>query len=227
VDVRVKRTIKANEWSTICLPFAMSETQCKAAFGNDVQLGDFTGCETTKEGDNVVGLKINFSNATEIAANHPYIIKVSSAINYNNGFTVDGVNIDPSDDLSVKKNEYKQKILSQWFYFYNQFVGSYIANTEVPENKLFLYNNQLWYSEGTTKMKAFRAYFDFYNVLSEVENATSRIVMNISDEATGIKSVNGSGKDDRYFDLQGRRVKPLKDGLYIQGGKKVLIKSNN
>ena len=29
VDVRVKRTINANEWSTICLPFAMSTAQCK------------------------------------------------------------------------------------------------------------------------------------------------------------------------------------------------------
>lgn len=224
VDVRVKRTIKANEWSTICLPFAMSETQCKAAFGNDVQLGDFTGCETTKEGDNVVGLKINFSNATEIAANHPYIIKVSSAINYNNGFTVDGVNITPEDGPCKEFDNGKtgrQRVV------YSGIYGSYLAETALEEFSLFLYNNNFWYSEGSTKMKAYRAYFYFYDVLSEVENPASRIVMNISDEATGIKSVNGSGKDDRYFDLQGRRVKPLKDGLYIQGGKKVMIKSNN
>ena len=38
VDVRVKRTIRANEWSTICLPFAMTETQVKTAFGEDVKI---------------------------------------------------------------------------------------------------------------------------------------------------------------------------------------------
>ena len=72
VDVRVKRTIKAGEWSTICLPFAMTEAQCKAAFGSDVQIGDFTGYEATEDDDgNIVGLKVNFKNATEIEANHP------------------------------------------------------------------------------------------------------------------------------------------------------------
>jgi len=39
VDVLVKRTIKANEWSTICLPFTMTETQVKTAFGDDVRIG--------------------------------------------------------------------------------------------------------------------------------------------------------------------------------------------
>lgn len=46
VNVRVKRTIKANEWSTLVLPFAMTAEQVKSAFGNDVQLADFTGVET-------------------------------------------------------------------------------------------------------------------------------------------------------------------------------------
>ena len=81
VNVRVKRTIQANEWSTICLPFTMTEAQCKAAFGDDVELGDFTGYETELDGDdNIIGITVNFNDATAIEANHPYIIKVSSAI---------------------------------------------------------------------------------------------------------------------------------------------------
>ena len=71
VDVRVKRTINANEWSTICLPFAMTEAQVKAAFGEGVQLGDFTGYDTTKEGDEVVCITVNFDVVTAIEANHP------------------------------------------------------------------------------------------------------------------------------------------------------------
>ena len=38
VNVKVVRTIKANEWSTVCLPFAMNLTKAKAAFGDDVQV---------------------------------------------------------------------------------------------------------------------------------------------------------------------------------------------
>ena len=74
VKVRVKRTIKAGEWSTICLPFAMTETQVKAAFGNDVELGDFISYDTVEDDDeNIVGITVDFDEATEIEANHPYI----------------------------------------------------------------------------------------------------------------------------------------------------------
>ena len=48
--VRVKRTINANEWSTICLPFAITAEQVKGVFGDDVQLGDFTGAVYELEG---------------------------------------------------------------------------------------------------------------------------------------------------------------------------------
>ena len=41
VDILVKRTIKANQWSTICLPFDMTEEQLYEAFGDDVQLAEF------------------------------------------------------------------------------------------------------------------------------------------------------------------------------------------
>ena len=64
VDVRVKRTIKAGDWNTICLPFAMTEEQCKAAFGDDVELADFFHCEATYSDDDVIGLEIEIGRAS-------------------------------------------------------------------------------------------------------------------------------------------------------------------
>ena len=76
-------------------------------------------------------------------------------------------------------------------------------------------------------MKAFRAYFEFLDVLAEVEEqygSGSRIFMNFVDnEATGIRNIKSS-EDGKYFDLEGRGVKPTKKGLYIKDGKKVVIK---
>ena len=226
VDVRVLRTIKDGEWSTICLPFAMTEEQVKAAFGDDVQLGDFDGCDvTTDADDNIVGLNVKFSDATSIEANHPYIIKVSTALTE---FTVDGVDIVASEELSVDKDENRVKVGSKWFTFYNSFVGTYIANTVVPAKALFLSGNKFWYSAGSTKMKAFRAYFDFYDVLTEVEDAySSRITFVFDDNTTtGISdTVAGQASaDDRYFDLQGRHVVNPSKGMYIKNGKKEIIK---
>ena len=213
VNVLVKRTIKANEWSTICLPFAMDATQVKAAFGNDVQLADADSYETTEDGGDIVGINIKFNNATAIEANHPYIIKVSSAIT---SFVVDGVTVAPAD-----KERNRRKSLGSGSYF----VGNYVSQTEVPEFSLFLSGNEFWYSVGDTKMKAFRGYFDLKDVLTDVEDAYgSRIIMSFG-EATGINGIDHSPMNiDHYYDLQGRSVENPGKGIYLKNGKKVVVK---
>lgn len=219
VNVKVKRTINAGSWSSICLPFAMTEAQCKAAFGDDVQLADFYHCEATYVGDDVTGLNVEFQDvdiAEGMEANHPYIIKVSEAITE---FTADGVDI-AVDEASVDRDEYKP---TKKITLYNSFVGVYEAQTDVPELCLFLSGNNFWYSSGTTKMKAFRAYFDFYDVLSNVEEAGARIAISIDDDPMGIVSVRRSEKHDNvYYDLTGRRVEKPGKGFYIVNGKKIL-----
>ena len=223
VNVTVKRTINANEWSTICLPFAMSESQVKAAFGDDVQLADFDGIESTYDGDNVTAINVKFNEVTEIEANHPYLIKVSTAMT---SFTTENVNIEVEDEPSVDKDEQHIKIGNKWYYFYNSFFGTYAAQTEVPEDCLFLSENKFWYSTGLTKMKAYRAYFSFMDVLSEVENASSRVVMKWNDEQpTGISEIkHETQKNSQYYDLSGRRVVRPNKGVYIVDGKKTVIK---
>jgi hypothetical protein len=100
VDVLVYRTIKANEWSTICLPFEMSAVQVKEAFGNDVKIAkisdswSFTGTAPVVE-----SIVVNFTPVSTIEMNHPYMIKVSSPVSQ---FTVNNVNIDPEEYPSVE-----------------------------------------------------------------------------------------------------------------------------
>jgi hypothetical protein len=219
VNVRVYRTIKANEWSTICLPFAMTETQVKDAFGDDVELGDFTGCTAVEDDDeNIVGLSVNFNSASSIIANHPYIIKVTSAVTK---FTADGVNLVAEEEPSVDKDKLKVGIIN----VYNRFIGTYTANTTVPNMSLFLNGNKFWYSSGTTKMKGFRGYFDFYNVLTDMENQLgeegSRITFSF-EEPTAIRQINSGQQDGAVYDLQGRRVEKPSKGVYVKDGKKMV-----
>ena len=214
-DVTVKRTIKANSWSTICLPFAMTETEVKAAFGDDVKLGDFNSWSSDEdnEGD-IVGIQIVFVPVTKIEANRPYMIKVSSEITE---FTVDDVDIDPEDEPYIQVGKKKTER--------GYFIGTYVANCTVPQNNLFLNGNKFWYSNGTTKMKAFRAYFELADVLSEAKNASARISFNFEDDTTSITEVHGSNKDaEGTYDLQGRKVEEPVKGLYIVNGRKVVKK---
>ena len=223
VTILVKRTIKANEWSTICLPFDMTEAQTKAAFGNGVQLKEFTNYEVEYDtNDNVVGLTVNFDD-TDLSegfyGNYPYLIKVENDIDE---FTVTStINPDESDcyiEYDNGRTGNKRKV-------YGTFRGFYHAQTTVPNNCLFLSGNKFWYSTGQTKMKAFRAYFDFVDVLDNLENANARISMSFDDETTRIEDVNVNlNGNDNYYDLQGRRVVHPQKGLYIKNNKKVVVK---
>jgi len=223
VNVRVKRTISANQWNTICLPFAMTAEQCQAAFGNDVQLGDFNGYETTEEGGSVIGINAKFNTATAIEANHPYIIKVSQAVSE---FTLDGVDIDPQEakvEFDNGKTGKQRKVLGT-------FAGTYTADfdfyNEATSYPLFLSGGKFYYAtDKTMHMKAFRAYFDFVDYLEEAETAAAPIFISFNGETTGIGDVKRESiTDDRYYNLSGQRVENPTKGLYIKNGKKVVVK---
>lgn len=221
VDIRVLRTIKANEWSTICLPFAMSVDKLKAAFGNDYKLAFISGSESETDGDGkVTGINVQFTERTAaLQVNRPYVIKTSKDITE---FEVNA-KINPSDAYKTEIKEDDDETGEEITVC--SMTGNLKAGTIVPKNSLFLSSNKFWYSAGKTKMKAFRAYFTFNDVLAEVENVGSRIAISFGGETSGIANLNVGSGDNRYFDLQGRRVtRPTKKGLYIQNGIKKVIK---
>lgn len=230
VNVQVKRTINADEWSTLCLPFGMNEDQVKSIFGDDVKLGDFTGCDATKTGDDITSIKVNFASVSAIEAHHPYIIRTSKPLSE---FTINNVDITESTNLTINKDK-----ITQIFDLgngetiemirYNQFIGTYKANTLLTnKNYLFLNGNKFWYSNGNINMKAFRGYFYFHVVLKN-KDANSNISFAF-DEADGINNVTMGQPAEGIYDIQGRKVHTdenkwdnLKKGVYIINGKKVV-----
>ena len=71
-------------------------------------------------------------------------------------------------------------------------------------------------------IKPYRAYLEVSKSLA----TGSRIHINWGDDATGIKDLNSSTVSARWYTLDGRRLQkaPVKAGLYIRSGKKVVIK---
>lgn len=217
VDVRVVRTINANEWSTICLPFAMTAEQVTAAFGNDVQVADMTAWESVEDDDAVVGINVTFSPVAVIESNHPYIIKVSSPVSE---FTVDGVDIEVDDEPMHRIGTKKANRATMY--------GTYVANTVIEEELLFLSGNQFWYSTGTTRMKAFRAYFEFADVLDAFyDSGAAKVGISIDDsETTGISSqpLTTSSRPSDMYNVTGQKVGKSYKGIVIVDGKKKVIK---
>ena len=222
VDIMVKRTIKANEWSTLVLPFNMTEAQVKEALGSDVQLAEFEDYEAEYDADdNVTGLTVNFV-ATNLSdgfyANYPYLVKTSKDITE---FFVTAP-IDPDEEDAVA--EFTNGKTGPKKEVYGKLIGTYHAGDAIPADGLFLSGNKFWYSTGATIIKAFRAYFEFIEVLSGVAEAKVRFM--VDEDAAAIEGITPDMENGVWYTLDGRQLngKPTEKGVYIVDGKKVLIK---
>ncbi len=218
VAVQLERTIKADEWSTICLPFTATGEQVKAAFGDDVQLASFTGWESEEDGNSaIVAINVMFTSVSAdegISANTPMLIKVSETVAE---ATFDGVTLEPAEEPMVQVG--KKASERGWFY------GTY-AKTIVPEENLFLSGNEFWYSTGKTAIKGFRGYFEFRDVLDAYyDDSEVKVHMLFDDDATGIETIDHSSLNiDHYYNLAGQRVGKGYKGVVIENGKKVIKK---
>ena len=218
VAVQLKRTIKADEWSTICLPFTATGEQVKTAFGDDVQLASFTGWESEEDGNGaIVAINVMFTSVSAdegIAANTPMLIKVSETVTE---ATFDGVTLEPAEEPMVQVG--KKASERGWFY------GTY-AKTIVPEENLFLSGNEFWYSTGKTAIKGFRGYFEFRDVLDAYyDDSEVKVHMLFDDDATGIETIDHSSLNiDHYYNLAGQRVGKGYKGVVIENGKKIIKK---
>ena len=145
-------------------------------------------------------------------------------------FFADGVDITPEEEPYIDRDEETTGSGRNKKTTYNSFIGTYVAETVVPDYALFLSDNQFWFSTGNTKMKAFRAYFDLATAGAEYEDeeVAARILMVFNDgETTGISAVlmNSEGmKNDKVYNLKGQRVAQPSKGLYIKDGRKVVVK---
>lgn len=210
--VIVKRTIVGDEWNTICLPFAMTEAQVIEAFGSDAKLAYFAGYGYDS-GEDQIELSFEDSPLEDgIDANYPYLIKTSADISKFSCETI----ITPDDPIAsintgtVKKPKYQK------------FTGVYKVTT-VPEQSLFIVDNKFYYSAGLTKIKAFRGYFTFTDVLADGARSID-IDINI-DGTTGINNaVRQLPNDGNYYNLKGQRVEKPSKGVFIVNGKKVVVK---
>ena len=218
-DLLVKRTIKAGEWSTLCLPFEMDGAQVEAAFGDDVELAEFDSYELNDDG----AIEVFFTEsdpADGLYSNWPYIVKTSRAIAE---FELHA-KVEPDEEAAVAeyetgKGKNKKKV--------GTFTGTLHAGTVIPQSNLFLNGNKFYYSVGKTKSKAFRAYFWFEDVIADLGTAEARISLHVDErQPSAIATPTGEAAEAMpLYDLQGRQVEqPVKKGIYVRAGKKIVTK---
>ena len=207
-NVTLKRKF-ADGWNGLVLPFDMTIDEAKAKF-NATDVKDFAGITTGTE-----GTTLNFTDATEIKAGKPVMIKTSST---DTEYTIENAWLPGTELTGVSKENGDVKYT---------FTGTY-AEENLAGKKFTLINGKYFYNydgtESTVKAKSFRAYF--LNETPETAAAKSKIIgFNLDGDITGISEIKTNGKaDGKMFDMQGRRVLSPAKGLYIQNGKKVIVK---
>ena len=201
-DVKLARTLTANVWNTICLPFDVTAEQIADVLKSAGNVKEFDREDASKQ-------TIYFKDATTMVAGKPYLIKPTES----------------AKELvfkGVKITEYEPKNTSGDNYAVYGTFGKYTMKTDGTE--LFLKTDGKFYipAAGTATMKGFRAYF--YNI----NGSTAGAALNLSfGDATGINGVAADAeKSVKVYNVNGQYVgtslEALPKGLYIVGGKKVL-----
>ena len=195
--VELTRSIGADKWNTIVLPFDLTEAQVKAAFGNDVKVAALSDKSTAEN--------LKFSTATNIVANQPYAIRVKTDVGK---ATFNGV--------TVQYSEAPTQTFGNW-----QFVGTYTKG-DIPEGSYFFSNNVLYHAADDNTIKAFRGWFTYTGATPARQLTFS---VDSDSETTGISQIeNSKSKIENYYNLNGQRVEQPTKGLYIVNGKKVIVK---
>ena len=198
--VELYRSITANNWSTIVLPFDLPSSQITTVFGEGASVAEFSGGDENE---------LNFTTTLtgdKMKANQPYAIKVASDFS---SATISGVTIESVNPTQT---------IGDW-----QFVGTYTSRN-IPEGSYFFQDNKLYYASGSSNhIKPFRAYFTPYTA-----NARGSVGFSVDGQTTGINSTlydSINKGDDKIYSLSGQLVNsPSKGVVYIVNGKKVIYK---
>ena len=227
-NVRMTRTVRAGVWNTIVLPFTLTKANAEAVFGTDVKLAEFTGFTTEYDPnddedvtpDNIV---INFATYTlstrkPMTGGKPFLILVSKDVKE---FEVEDVTLVGEVTDVEKKDNWNTK---------GMFTGSFVK-TVVPADGLFISDNLFYYSSGSTNIKAFRGWFELGAVLDkETTDFGAKVRFTVDDEATAVEGIESGMAEGGVYTLQGVYlgdnvdINTLPKGVYIVGGKKMLVK---
>ena len=215
VTLRGRTLTKNGDWNTLCLPFDVTSI----LEGATVKELDATTSNLTNG-----TLTLNFKDeTTKLLAGKPYIIKWTSGDNLVNP-TFSGVTVTSTTPTAV--NFSGGSFVGQYspFTIGDTSTGTFDGN--LNEVILLSTGNRLGYSKNARTLHTFRCHFEIPTTTGAP--AMNSFVLNFDGETTSltpIPSPTGEGSE-YWYTLDGRKLdkQPTNPGLYINNGKKVVIK---
>lgn len=211
-NVTLQRTLEASHWNSFCVPFALDKDQVTQYFGEGTQLRTYEGnCN-----NNIV----YFATVDNIEAGKPYIMKPGNAVVKNPTF--EGVSMVAT---GLDENSNPQAVGDASTV---QMKGIYNHVTLV-QDKTNIYigaGNKFYYPADAEacQMNGLRAYFivpegtDIKKLRANLDGATTSLGEIFDTEESNTPVYNLQGQ------CVGNSLSTLKSGIYVQNGKKVVVK---
>lgn len=211
-NVTLQRTLEASHWNSFCVPFALDKDQVTQYFGEGTQLRTYEGrCE-----NNIV----YFATVDNIEAGKPYIMKPGNAVVKNPTF--EGVSMVAT---GLDENGNPQAVGDASTV---QMKGIYNHVTLV-QDKTNIYigaGNKFYYPADAKacQMNGLRAYVivpegtDIKKLRANLDGATTSLGEIFDTEESNTPVYNLQGQ------CVGNSLSTLKSGIYVQNGKKVVVK---
>lgn len=212
-NVTLQRTISKDYWNTFCVPFALDAEQVAQYFGEGTQLRTYEGnCN-----NNIV----YFATVDNIEAGKPYIMKPGNAVVKNPTF--EGVSMVATGlDENGNPQAVGDASTVQMKGIYNQIL------LKTDKTELFLGDNDLFYYPiddiDARTIGGLRAYF-----IVPQGTDIKKLRANLDGTPTSLDTIFDTEESNApVYNLQGQCVgnslRALKSGIYIQNGKKVVVK---
>lgn len=212
-NVTLQRTLSKEYWNTFCVPFALDAEQVTQYFGEGTQLRTYEGnCN-----DNIV----YFATVDNIEAGKPYIMKPGNAVVQNPTF--EGVSMVATGlDENGNPQAVGDASTVQMKGIYNQIL------LKTDKTELFLGDNDLFYYPiddiDARTIGGLRAYF-----IVPQDTDIKKLRANLDGTPTSLDTIFDTEESNApVYNLQGQCVgnslRALKSGIYIQNGKKVVVK---
>lgn len=212
-NVTLQRTLSKDYWNTFCVPFALDAEQVTQYFGEGTQLRTYEGnCN-----NNIV----YFATVDNIEAGKPYIMKPGNAVVQNPTF--EGVSMVATGlDDNGNPQAVGDASTVQMKGIYNQIL------LKTDRTELFLGDNDLFYYPiediDARTIGGLRAYFivpqgtDIKKLRANLDGTPTSLDTIFDTEESNAPVYNLHGQ------CVGNSLRALKSGIYIQNGKKVVVK---
>ena len=200
-NVTMFRSIK-DGFNTVVLPFDATADQVAEAYGPWTEVYYFS-----ENSEDPTAAVVNFTKGDgSIPANTPVLIGGADESDIQE---FENVDIVAAESAVVEGTNY-------------DFVGTFTPIPVIATSNYFIGEGFLWRSNGGTSLNAFRAFI-------QPKSAEARIAKFYIDgvETTGIEGVAAAvsaNNNNKIYNLAGQQVKKAQKGLYIQNGKKVVVK---